>query len=212
MGLLFIKELEGAALGVWEITETLSQLEKAAVLTPDEVLDYECLKTPLRKKHWLSYRLITPHLSTHLNPTGISYDAFGKPHPNDRSGFLSVAHSGKFSVMIASRAKPVGVDIEHIHPKIRRVSHKFLSKEEIAWLGPDPGLESLYLIWGAKESLFKLHGKGQLGFSEQLHIEPFVYTGSGVAHGHMSTKEGRTAHLLHYDTIDDYVLVYTVFR
>lgn len=210
MGLLFTKHLSEATLGVWEITEPLHELVQDTVLTPEEAKAFQNLKAPQRKKQWLSYRHIIPHLKPHLNRSGILYDAYGKPYPKDRSAFLSVSHAGKFSAMIASKTKHVGIDIECMHPRIHKISAKFLSENEKSWLGPDPGLESLYLVWGAKESLYKLHGKGQLVFSEHLHTEPFVYSGSGEFWGQILNAGKVTRYQLHYETIDDYILVYTM--
>ncbi len=210
MGLFGKKQLCGATLGIWEITETAGELLEQASLTAYEQRYYAGLKTPLRKKHWLSYRLILPHVLENSPAGGIVYDAHGKPRLESGSGHISVAHSGNFACLAVSKARRVGVDIELMHPKIFRLSHRFLSAHEAAYDRSHKAMESLYLIWCAKEALYKLHGSGGLSFRQDIHIPPFRLENRGRLHG-MITKEGNQRGCeVFYETIGPYMLAYAL--
>ncbi len=210
MGLFLKKTIPHGTLGIWEIVEPLGELYRKASLTTAEQKFYASLLSPLRKKHWLSYRLILPYLLEPDSASGISYDQYGKPHLDNGAGHISVAHSGKYSALITSQTKAVGVDIEALHPKIFKLTHKFLSDEELEYKFNTNAWESLYLIWCAKEALYKLYGKKGLSFREHILIEPFVFTGNGKITGHIKTQETSGRYSLFYESIENYLLVYTI--
>ncbi len=209
MGLFLTKETPDARLGIWEITEPEEELYRKVRLSASEKTYFTSLKSPLRKKHWLSYRLILPHLLSKHLVSSMHYDAFGKPHLDNGAGYISVAHSGKFAVLIFSPEKEVGIDIEKVHPKIIQLAAKFLSPQEEAYNTANPlQAERLCLIWCAKEALYKLYGRKNLSFRAHMHIEPFSYQRSGTINGLVS-REGQTRqHRLQYETLEDYILVY----
>lgn len=209
MGLYLKRHKEFVSLGIWEIEEPVETLFRQAVLSGHEKAYYDSLRTPLRKKHWLSYRLLLPHLLEEQAVSGLFYDEFGKPHLKNHAGHISVAHSGKFSVLVTSRSKTVGVDIEALHPKIFRLAHKFLSPRELEYTFTTHAMESLYVIWCAKEALYKLHGKRGVSFTRDMYVEPFAFTGAGRVKGHISGKGKPEGYSLFYESLDNYMLVYT---
>ncbi len=208
MGLLRKHATGQVMLGIWEITESLEQLWEHSALSANEEVFYAGLKTPLRRKHWLAYRLILPHLIPHTLVPGISYDAYGKPSLNGGSHHISVTHSGRYAAMIISKVMHVGIDIEAMKPKIFKLSHKFLSDGEADFV--DPGqMESLYLIWCAKEALFKIYGKGGLSFKDHLRVDPFVFEQKGQITGRIVNGNDHQIYRLYYETMNGYMLVYT---
>lgn len=210
MGLFFTKQLPYARLGTWEITESLDELMKQASLSEAEQAYFAQLKSPLRRKHWLSYRLILPHLLEPATASGITYDEYGKPQLENAAAHISVAHSGKYAALILCSGKHVGIDIEAIQPKILKLTHKFLSPQEMEYKFTAHTVESLCLIWCAKEALYKLHGKGGLSFCEHIYIKQFTYTDSGKINGSIKTTEHTRKYTLHYERIEDHLLVYVV--
>ena len=210
MSLLFTKNLPNARLGIWEITESTDELYRQARLTPSEHDFYKHLKSPLRQKHWLSYRLILPHLIEKEAVSGIAYDEFGKPYLENGAGQISVAHSGKYATLIISKTNRVGIDIEAIQPKIVKLTHKFLTKEEMEYKFASGAIESLCVIWCAKEALYKLQGGRGLVFSEHIHINHLTFTGNGHLTGYVIREHKRSQYHLFYESLDDYIMVYTI--
>jgi 4'-phosphopantetheinyl transferase len=210
MGIFFKRDINNAIIGLWEITESVDALFSTLKLNKQEEELYNNFKNDIRKLHWLSYRnllmeLITPEEYSHVN-----YDEFGKPFMQNKSIHLSVSHSGKYSAAIISRNFPVGVDIEVTHPKIEKIVHKFLSADEIKNIFMESRLEKLYVCWGAKESLYKLYGKRNLLFQENIFLQPFEYNGNGILQGEIRTGKFHRKYSIHYEKINDYMLVYTV--
>ncbi len=210
MPLYLKKNLRHARLGIWEITEAPGELYQMASLSSREEAFYARLKTETRKKHWLSYRLLLPKLLPGHAASGISYDKFGKPFLDNGAGHISVAHSGKFAALIVSEHCQAGIDIEHIQNKILGLTHKFLTSQEQEYHFPTTVRESLYVIWCAKEALYKLHGQTGMQFSKHLEIEPFVYTGNGTVIGYIRKGQTQQVMKLFYETIEEYMLVYTL--
>ena len=198
-------------LGMWKIEEEPEHLKNQLQLSPAENEYYESLRSELRKKHWLSYRSILTKLMDNGSPELI-YDKYGKPHPVNGDYHLSVTHSGAFSAAIVSFEGPVGIDIEMMKDRVERVKEKFLSSEECASIGIVNRLEKLYICWGAKESLYKLYGKPEVEFARDIRLDSFEYdpTDKGECSAQMTTPEGTRNYLIHYEKIEDYMLVYTI--
>jgi len=210
MGVFLKKKLEHAALGVWEINETVDQLLKGVNLSEQEMKHYSYLRSDTRRKQWLSYRLVIPHLVSIGEIGGIEYDEHGKPYLNSGIKHISVSHSGKFSALIASATHPVGVDIEQVSPKIHKIAHKFLNKNELKIVFSKNALEGLFVLWAAKEALFKLFGNRNLNFKESITIHPFEFEGEGGFSGEITHDGNTTQYYLQYMMVEDYVLVFSV--
>lgn len=208
---LFLKKIvDNAALGVWEINESVEELYDRVNLSQQEQVYFSQLKSPVRKQHWLSYRLILPHLVAPQELSAITYDEYGKPQLNNGVRHISVSHSGKFSTLIASPRKSVGIDIEKMDPKIFGIAHKFLNNLEITQVFSEKTLETLFLIWAGKEALYKLYGKRDLLFRENIRIFPFRFQGQGTFYGEIYMPGFKKIFTLYYQTIDNYILVYAI--
>ncbi len=207
---MFVKHILNARLGVWEIIEPAEELLGQVRLCPEERVFYRGLKSLSRRQQWLSYRLILPHLLEANAVSGILYDDGGKPRLENGAGHVSATHSGKYAALIFSKTNRVGVDVELIQPKIVKLTHKFLTPAELEYRFSAHTLESLYVIWSAKEALYKLHGGCGLVFSQHIHINHFTFTGSGQVTGRVVRGDETITYTLFYESLDDYILVYAV--
>src|SRR5687767_5712048 len=52
-----------------------------------------------------------------------------KPYLEDEAYHFSISHCGDYAAVVASKNKRVGVDIELLSDKIKRIQHKFVSEE-----------------------------------------------------------------------------------
>jgi phosphopantetheinyl transferase len=103
------------------------------------------------------------------------YDAFGKPHLTD-GRFISITHSFIFTAIIISKNVPVGIDIEKQRDKILKIAHKFTPIQEYNTIAnADALISKLTIVWGAKESLYKIYGKKKLLFLHHIYIEDFKF-------------------------------------
>lgn len=206
---LYHKINESTFLGVWKIEETSKNLRQQLYLDDNDEKYVDSFGNELRKKHWLSYRMILQELLK-TNTIKIIYDEYGKPRMPDFKGHFSVSHSGDLAAAIVSYEIPVGIDIERIRERIERVAERFLSLEELEQTGDNARLEKLHVYWGAKEALYKLYGKPEVDLQKDIHIEPFDYLciGEGNCRAKMITPEGLRFYNIFYRKTEDYMMVW----
>ncbi|TVQ87790.1 MAG: 4'-phosphopantetheinyl transferase superfamily protein [Bacteroidetes bacterium] len=210
MSLFLKKFVQDAAIGIWEINESVDDMYARIKLSEDEEKIFSSLKTPTRKQHWLAYRMILPYLVRDHELSAICYDEYGKPYLNNGVRHISVSHSGKYSALIASPKYTVGIDIERMEEKIKRIEHKFLNESEMFENGKGLSIEQLYIIWAAKETLYKLHGKRDILFREHIYIEPFDVQEQGLIYGTIKTDYDEKIYPVEYQMLDDYILAYAL--
>ena len=158
---------------IWKIDEPFEQLSKGIFLTDENQQRVNSMKSDLHQRGFLSVR----HLLKEIGYTDndLVYDEYGKPHLKD-GNFISITHSFIFSAIIFSSEQPVGVDIEMQRDKIVKIAHKFTPIEEYKSIANHDALVSkLTIVWGAKESLYKIYGKKKLLFLENIYIEDFSF-------------------------------------
>ncbi len=101
------------------------------------------------------------------------YDPWGKPHLKD-DRYISITHSHQFTGIIVSDTKDVGIDIELQREKILRIANKFTPLEEYKTIAnTDALIRKLTIVWGAKESLFKIYAKQGLSFLHHVEVHDF---------------------------------------
>ena len=158
---------------IWKIEEPFEQLADGIFLTEENQQRVNNMKSDLHQRGFLSVR----HLLKEVGYTDndLEYDEFGKPHLKD-GNFISITHSFIFSAIIISTEQPVGIDIEMQRDKIVKIAHKFTPIEEYKSIANHDALVSkLTIVWGAKESLYKIYGKKKLLFLENIYIEDFSF-------------------------------------
>ena len=101
------------------------------------------------------------------------YDENGKPHLNDGK-HISITHSFTFSGVIVSD-KDVGIDIEMQREKISIIAKKFIDYEfNYLDTKAEDYIRKLTIIWGIKESLYKLFATPGMLFREHFLVIPFM--------------------------------------
>jgi phosphopantetheinyl transferase len=85
---------------------------------------------------------------------------------------FSLSHSGNKVAIIISDNR-VGVDIEPETNKILRIKHKFVNEQEAAFIPEHQILQGASIVWGAKESMFKLYRDGALSYLNHLQLGSF---------------------------------------
>ena len=151
---------------IWEISETEEELIEALGSGIKEEIQLSEIKVEAKRLESLASRCA---LSQILEPFGdfeIYKDQFGKPHLRDESIGLSISHAKGFAAAAINLTGPIGIDIEHQREQIVKIAHKFVHATERIWVEQD--LRKLTQVWSAKEALYKLHGRKQLAFAEQL--------------------------------------------
>jgi len=139
----------------------------------------------------------------------IAYEKNGRPFL-DNGVKISISHSyDKLALLFSTNHKEVGVDIEKVRDKILKIREKFLSPSELEELEGAP-LEKITFYWAAKEAIYKAAGVEGLLFASEIAVHPFSFSAKGGTLAAELKRAGSEKQFtLHYQVIDDYVLVYT---
>jgi len=158
---------------IWKITESFEELSAGIVLTDANQARLDSMKSELHQKGFLSIR----HLLKEVGyvDADVFYDEYGKPHLKNGK-LISITHSFNYTAIIVSDDLQVGIDIEKQRDKILKIAHKFTPFEEYKTIANhDALIRKLTIVWGAKESLYKIYGKKKLRFLEHIYVEDFSF-------------------------------------
>ena len=149
---------------VWKITESFDQLFSEVALKDVSLARLENMKSESHQNAFLSVRKL-------LNEAGYSdfdlyYDEFGKPHLQDGT-HISISHSHGFSVIVLSKVN-VGADLEILKDKTLKIAPRFMDISHLENLNKEDALMKATVVWGIKESVFKI--KNEIGISFKDHI------------------------------------------
>lgn len=183
---------------VWKITETEDELLQHLHLNDEEKADLATVKLSSKRLEWLGARTALKFLVKEIGQFYIYKDEFGKPHLKDTPIGISVSHAKGFGAAAINLQGEVGIDIETERAQIHRIAHKFLHDSETTWATGSG--EKLTKIWTAKEALYKLHGRTQLTFAEQLLVSDF--RDQNLSHGAILENGKTTQYELSYTYLD----------
>lgn len=135
------------------------------VLTHSELERFQKFGHIKRQREFIATRSLRHEL---FGLEHIHYTDEGAPYIN-KDTYISISHSGNKVAIALNNDFPIGLDLEAIRGDIGKVMHKFLSPRELEEFDcSNPTLVTS--IWSAKETLYKLAGRKQILFSEELHI------------------------------------------
>ncbi len=156
---------------IWKIEESYDELFRSLDLKPQSLERVLGMKSELHQRGFLSVR----HLLREFGYTDqdLFYDENGKPHLKDGK-HISITHSFTFSGVIIS-AHEVGIDIEKQRDKIGIIANKFIDYEfnYLDTISEDY-VRKLTVIWGIKESLYKLFATPGMIFKAHFLVIPFM--------------------------------------
>ena len=189
---------------IWKIEESFDELFNNTILNENSLKRLKKMKSLLHQRGFLSVR----HLLKAANYSDFDmfYTPDGKPHLKNGQQ-ISITHSHNFSAIIISSA-PVGIDIEKNREKIKRIASKFIGIEN-DFLSEENLVQQLTVIWGAKESLFKIHPDSGLLFKHHLPIEAFSLKDQKTK-GWINKDNYYEKYDIFFQQIEDFTLVYAM--
>ena len=189
---------------LWKITEPLSELSAEVTLNPISQLRFNGMKSELHQRAFLSVRKLL-QLKGYTD-FDLEYDQFGKPHLKDGK-HISISHSHEYATIIISD-EITGIDIELQREIIIKIAPKFAEKE-LEFLDKDNQeyIRKLTVIWGVKESIFKIINEVGISFKDHIHVHPFEMVDlSGTANLYFQNRASQFKY--HFIEIDNFTLVY----
>ena len=192
---------------IWKIDELETELSKNIVLTPHCQKRMEGMKSEMHRKGFLSIR----HLMAEAGYVDhdLFYDDAGKPHLKD-GRFISITHSNHFTGIIVADADDVGIDIEKLRDKILRIAYKFTPIEEYRTLANTAAIvRKLTIVWGAKESLYKIYSTHGLSFMQHINVYDFSL-GDYKTTAEILYKGKSTLYKVNFIEFEEFTCVYAI--
>ena len=192
---------------IWKIEEPESWLGEGIELTEHCARRVDNMRSELHRRGFLSIR----HLMAEAGyaDKDLHYDAFGKPHLRDGT-HISITHSFSFTGIVVSDRYEVGIDIERQREKILKIGHRFASLDEIGPEEDDRALiRKLTMVWGAKESLYKVMGIPGLSFLNHIRVADFELS-SGKTDARAVFGDRSAAFEVFFQEFEGYTLAYAV--
>jgi phosphopantetheinyl transferase len=190
---------------IWKIEESFTVLNTSVILTEKNQARLNGMKSELHQRGFLSVRHLLKEVG--YSDEDLVYDEFGKPHLKNGK-YISITHSFTFSGIIISDDIPVGIDIEKQREKILKIAHKFTPFEEYKTIAnADALISKLTIVWGAKESLYKIYGKKKLLFLHHIDIEDFKFVDKKTT-GEIRYEGENYKYEIHFLEFDGFTCVY----
>ena len=193
---------ETAHLAIWSIQEPASFFET------DVQLAVSIANEERRIQH-LAVRLLFKLMMPAADLNQLVMADNGKPYLIGLPFHFSFSHCKGYAAC-AVDDKPIGIDIEIIHPRIAKVAHKFLNEKEksmIADLEQEDQLNQLAFLWAAKEAMYKKYEQLGIDFAKDFNILELTKGDRGTIPAAIVHKGNKIDLRLDYHFGADYVCV-----
>ncbi len=191
---------------VWQSTESLDDLLKLSELNEKDFSEYLSFHSETRKREWVTVRTALRQLLPDEEES-ITYDLNRRPKLIDKKS-ISISHSGPYIAVMVADGKPIGIDIEEIHPRIDVLAKKFVNEQEFSFIDQNNRFEKLHVIWGAKEVLYKIYSRGGVDFKKDLHVSPFEYAANGECNALIKKFDFEESFIVYYEKLGGYMIAY----
>ena len=191
-----------SSLYLLKITEDLEELNCAVKLSASSQNRVKSMKSESHKKGFLSVRMLLQHLG--YSDFDLYYDANGKPHLIDEK-CISISHSHTFSA-IAICDQPIGLDVEHVMEKILKIASRFMDVSHLENLSEKEKMIKATIIWGIKESIFKIKNEEGISFKNHIFEEDFLFEDKKAKAKLIFNKKEENFDIL-FDLVEDYIFV-----
>lgn len=98
---------------------------------------------------------------------------FDNQQPTTNNRHISISHSFDFSCICLSDEKVVGIDVEVLKPKIATIAPRFMDVKHLANLNQEDKIKKATVVWGVKESIFKIKNEKGISFPKHIFEDEF---------------------------------------
>ncbi len=134
----------------------------------------------------------------------------GRPFLKDGSYKISISHTKEYAAVLLHKQYSVGIDVETISERVKKLADKFISENEYIDLSQQVIHQLLH--WSAKETVFKMMEESEIDFKEHLHVHPFRPGEKGVFQASESKTLRQKTFQIHYEVLPDAVLTWAMDR
>lgn len=186
----------------WKIDEEYNALFRSVILKDVSLARLEQMKSESHQKGFLAVRMLLQHLG--YTDYDLYYDESGKPHLKDGK-HISISHSNLFSC-IAISDQNIGIDLEILKEKTLKIAPRYMDVKHLENLSKKEQLIKATIVWGIKESVFKV--KNQVGISFLDHIFEDEFSIEDKKTTVQLHFENQIEHFsIAFDSIEEYIFV-----
>lgn len=192
-------------MAIWAIEEPLAFFESKL---QGRVEASKNIMHPVKRTQHLAARLLLQTMLPALDINSIEYAANGKPYFENANIHFSISHCNGYAACAISEEGPVGIDIELIHERIKKIAPKFLHKselEKINTLNEEAQLKEMSFVWAAKEAMYKMNEKLGINFSEHLRIEGLTNNTKAIMSASILSEAAALDVQIHYELRENFV-------
>jgi 4'-phosphopantetheinyl transferase len=193
---------------IWKIEEQADELYNQLQLKDDEKAYYEQLRKSKRNLHWLGTRVLLRKMLRTDEYIDCKVDEHGKPYLVNLPYHISLSHSFDYAAVMISKKHPVGIDIEQVKEKVERIAHKFMRKEELAFIEAAYRIPQLYVCWCAKEAVYKCYGQKEVSFVNHILLHKFHFKDHGFLDVRLAKDAINLDYKVGYLQFEDYMVGY----
>lgn len=200
------------SLALWHVEESETYFRERLNIYENEEAILAKISHPQKRLEWLSSRLCLKELLKIRHRVESLNENTGKPYLSDHSFNISYSHSNLYSGAIASEVVPVSIDLEDLSKKRNpETARLFMHPQELAHYHSTGDLNVFFLIWSAKETLYKMYAKRGIAFKDNLLINPDLLPlqEAGIVPGILKTNEYTKTYPIHYHFFPGVLLTYT---
>lgn len=207
MGLFFQHNINDfTRLAVWKIEE-----DEAFFL--ESVPSKRDISHPHKRLQHLAGRFLLKFLFPDFPSEEIEIADTKKPYLLNEQYHFSISHCGDYAAAIVSKKDRVGIDVELMADKIKRIAGKFLDEDEIELVETGSGdldVELLTIFWSVKESVFKWWSYGNLSLKDNMKIRNVEEFPDQIVHVDFIREENEFPIQVNFKVFDEITLCWLV--
>lgn len=154
---------------VWKISETFDELFQSVALKDVSLARVDSMKSESHQRGFLAVRRLL--MEAGYSDFDLYYDEFGKPHLGNGK-HISISHSHDFSVIVLSDVN-VGADLEILKEKTLKLATRYMDVSHLNNLSKSDELIKATVVWGIKESVFKIKNEIGISFKDNIFEDDF---------------------------------------
>ena len=154
---------------VWKISETFDELFQSVALKDVSLARVDSMKSESHQRGFLAVRRLL--MEAGYSDFDLYYDEFGKPHLGNGK-HISISHSHDFSVIVLSDVN-VGADLEILKEKTLKLAPRYMDVSHLENLSKSDELIKATVVWGIKESVFKIKNEIGISFKDNIFEDDF---------------------------------------
>ena len=199
MPLIKSKKVKSGIIGFWKIADDDDFLFGESIFQSYHP-KWRSYKSDQRKKQVLATRLLLNKISKEKE---LNHNQHGKPFLGSAKNHISISHDNNIVVIYISKDR-CGVDIQSKKRSVLKIFNRYYNPLDFANLKKE---SELFMLWCAKESLYKIYGDPRVSFKKHLIVQQGKQ--KKTLEGECSLSPFEFKCIINLITIENYLLVYT---